>query len=201
MSIERNTAEDTCDKNRSLPPSSHESGSATIVAADGNNARSEVTGNQPLKNFQSQTNQHDNVSLQDPESTPLPPVEGDANLSFPDGGFQAWLVVFGSFCAQGAVFGLINTAAVFESYFKANQLKDYTSSEIGWIFSLYLFLVFFIGVQAGPVFDRHGARLLLAGGSICVVASLMLLSISKSKLLRRDSTPSCCSPPRQRTTR
>ena len=103
---------------------------------------------------------------------------------FPDGGFQAWLVVLGSFCAQGAVFGLINTAAVFESYFQTHQLRDYTSSQIGWVFSLYLFLVFFVGVQVGPVFDRHGPRLLLIVGSLCVVSSLMLLSISTSMFAR-----------------
>ncbi|KAK7215155.1 hypothetical protein V2G26_003158 [Clonostachys chloroleuca] len=96
-------------------------------------------------------------------------------LNYPEGGLQGWLVVFGSFCAMGAVFGLINTSAVFESYFKEHQLKEYSHSQIGWIFSLYLFLVLFIGIQVGPIFDHYGPRLLVAVGSILIVASLMLL--------------------------
>ena len=77
---------------------------------------------------------------------------------------------------MSSVFGLINSAAVFESYFSTNQLVDNTPSEIGWIFSLYLFIVFFVGIQVGPVFDRHGARVLVAIGSLAVVVSLFLLA-------------------------
>lgn len=102
-------------------------------------------------------------------------------IDFPEGGLQGWLVVFGSFCAMISVFGLINSAAVFESYFSTHQLVNHSASEIGWIFSLYLFIVFFVGIQVGPIFDRYGARLLVAVGSLLVVLSLMLLSLSKSK--------------------
>lgn len=103
-------------------------------------------------------------------------VNDDDN--FPEGGLQAWLVVFGSFCAMISVYGLINSAAIFESYFSNNQLKGYDSSTIGWIFSVYLFLVFFAGIQVGPLFDGYGPRWLVAVGSIMVVASQMLLSVS-----------------------
>ncbi|KAK3376586.1 major facilitator superfamily domain-containing protein [Lasiosphaeria ovina] len=101
-------------------------------------------------------------------------------LDFPEGGVQGWLVVFGSFCAMISVFGLINSSAVFESYFSTHQLVDNTASEIGWIFSLYLFMVFFVGIQVGPVFDRHGARALIAAGSLIIVVSLLLLSWCKT---------------------
>ncbi|OAA53503.1 major facilitator superfamily transporter monocarboxylate [Niveomyces insectorum RCEF 264] len=99
------------------------------------------------------------------------------HVTFPEGGLQAWLVVLGSFCAMFSVFGLINTAAVFESWFATHQLAAYTASEIGWVFSLYLFMVFFVGIQVGPVFDRHGPRWLVALGSVLVVASILLLGL------------------------
>lgn len=99
------------------------------------------------------------------------------HITFPEGGLQAWLVVFGSFCAMVSVFGLINTAAVFESWFSTHQLADYTASEIGWVFSLYLFFVFFIGIQVGPIFDRYGPRYLVALGSVLSVASVLLLGL------------------------
>ncbi|KAI1394198.1 MFS general substrate transporter [Hypoxylon trugodes] len=87
---------------------------------------------------------------------------GDDEDEFPEGGLEAWLIVLGSFCAMMSVYGLINVAAVFESYFSTNQLVGYNSSTIGWIFSVYLFIVFFAGIQVGAVFDRYGPRWLVA---------------------------------------
>ncbi|KAK8066787.1 major facilitator superfamily domain-containing protein [Apiospora hydei] len=104
----------------------------------------------------------------------------DDEDTFPEGGLEAWSVVFGSFCAMLSVFGIINSAAVFESYFTQHQLKGYDPSTIGWIFSVYLFIVFFAGMQAGPIFDRHGPRALVAAGSILTVASQMLLGLCTS---------------------
>lgn len=97
-------------------------------------------------------------------------------IDFPEGGLTGWLVVLGSFCAMLSLFGLINSAAVFESYFSTHQLADKTASEIGWIFSLYLFIVFFVGIQVGPIFDRFGARVLVAVGGGLIFLSLLLLS-------------------------
>ncbi|KAK4153976.1 major facilitator superfamily domain-containing protein [Chaetomidium leptoderma] len=97
-------------------------------------------------------------------------------IDFPEGGLTGWLVVLGSFSAMLSLFGLINSAAVFASYFSTHQLADKSSSEIGWIFSLYLFIVFFVGIQVGPIFDRFGSRLLVAVGSLLVFLSLLLLS-------------------------
>jgi hypothetical protein len=97
-------------------------------------------------------------------------------IDFPEGGLTGWLVVLGSFCAMLSLFGLINSAAVFESYFSTHQLAHKTSSEIGWIFSLYLFIVFFVGIQVGPFFDRFGARVPIAVGGALIFLSLLLLS-------------------------
>lgn len=117
-------------------------------------------------------------SIQTPSGTPLPsrtPSVQSMDSEFPEGGLTGWLVVLGSFCAMISVFGLINTAAVFESWFSTHQLAQYSASQIGWIFSLYLFFVFFIGIQVGPVFDAYGPRYLVAVGSGLMVASLLLL--------------------------
>ncbi|KAK3290792.1 major facilitator superfamily domain-containing protein [Chaetomium fimeti] len=97
-------------------------------------------------------------------------------IDFPEGGLTGWLVVLGSFCAMLSLFGLINSAAVFESYFSTHQLAHKTASEIGWIFSLYLFIVFFVGIQVGPFFDRFGARVPVAVGGALIFLSLLLLS-------------------------
>uniref|UniRef100_A0A0B7KPJ7 Major facilitator superfamily (MFS) profile domain-containing protein n=1 Tax=Bionectria ochroleuca TaxID=29856 RepID=A0A0B7KPJ7_BIOOC len=168
MEFAPNNAEETCLKNHQR-----------LAIKDGHDQHTEGMGMKgPAFNhhYYQSTNEINSDSTDSPE--PAASTSCD-EPSYPEGGLQGWLVVFGSFCAMGAVFGLINTSAVFESYFKEHQLKEYSHSQIGWIFSLYLFLVFFIGIQVGPIFDHYGPRLLVAVGSILIVASLMLLSISE----------------------
>ncbi|KAH8769175.1 major facilitator superfamily domain-containing protein [Diaporthe sp. PMI_573] len=102
--------------------------------------------------------------------------QGDhCSMTFPEGGREAWGVVFGSFCLFMSVFGIINTSAVFQSYFLENQLKQYSPSEVGWIFSTYLFVVYFVGLGVGPVFDHHGVREIVFVGSSVMVASPFIL--------------------------
>ncbi|KAF2839453.1 MFS general substrate transporter [Patellaria atrata CBS 101060] len=98
---------------------------------------------------------------------------------YPEGGLQAWLVVLGSFLGMFACFGLMNSIGIFQAYLMRNQLSNYSSSTIGWVFSLYVFLSFFCGIQIGPVFDKHGPKLLLFSGSVLLVASLLLLGLCK----------------------
>ncbi|KAI3391296.1 hypothetical protein diail_7627 [Diaporthe ilicicola] len=106
-------------------------------------------------------------------------MSASSALTFPEGGLHGWLAVVGSFCAMLSVFGIINSSAVFESYFSTHQLANHSASQIGWIFSIYLFCVFFVGIQVGPIFDRYGARWLVATGSLLIVLSLMLLGLCK----------------------
>ncbi|KAJ0123652.1 uncharacterized protein J7T55_012118 [Diaporthe amygdali] len=98
------------------------------------------------------------------------------STTYPEGGREAWGVVFGSFCLFMSVFGVINTSAVFQWYFLDNQLKEYSPSEVGWIFSTYLFVVYFVGLGVGPVFDQQGAGGLVFVGSSFMVASPFILS-------------------------
>ncbi|KAI9148961.1 Riboflavin transporter MCH5 [Paramyrothecium foliicola] len=133
------------------------------------------------------------------DAAPDPPTKtehglADAEMVYPEGGLRAWSVVLGSFCIMLCVFGVINSAAVFELYFKQHQLSSYSRAEIGWIFSLYLFTVYFVGILVGPVFDRFGHRYLVLAGSVCMVGGPMLLSFSSgglrgcALLLRAGST-------------
>jgi hypothetical protein len=122
------------------------------------------------------------TALTTPVSSPAASVHL-VNSDYPEGGLSGWLVVFGSFCAMLSVFGLINTAAVFESWFSTHQLKQYSPSQIGWVFSLYLFFVFFIGIQVGPAFDAYGPRCLVAVGSFLMAASLFLLGFCTGKTI------------------
>ncbi|KAE9974280.1 hypothetical protein EG327_008817, partial [Venturia inaequalis] len=101
---------------------------------------------------------------------------GDATV-YPEGGLQAWLVVLGSFCGMLSSFGFMNSIGVFQGYLSTHQLKDYSEGTIGWIFSVYVFLAFFGGLQIGPVFDAKGPFWLILAGSIVFTLSIFLMSI------------------------
>ena len=96
----------------------------------------------------------------------------DCGNSYPEGGFRAWLVVYGSFSGMTASFGLMNTIGTFQAYLSTHQLAHLDPSTTGWIFSLYNFLSIFCGVQIGPIFDSKGPRALVAAGTVCLVGGM-----------------------------
>ncbi|KKY32349.1 putative riboflavin transporter mch5 [Diaporthe ampelina] len=98
--------------------------------------------------------------------------------SYPEGGLRAWLVVLGAWLALLSSLGLMNTLATFQTYVTTHQLRHYDEGTVGWIFSIYTFVVFFGGLFIGPLFDKHGPRWLVLTGTVSVGASLMLFSVS-----------------------
>jgi len=69
--------------------------------------------------------------------------------AYPEGGWKAYSVLFGAWCALLPASGFLNSIGSLQVYLHLNQLKDYSESEIGWIFSVFAFLFFFGGLQAG----------------------------------------------------
>lgn len=96
----------------------------------------------------------------------------------PDGGWQACLVAFGSFTAIVATFGVSAAVGTIQQYVASHQLSDYSTSSVGWIFSVQLFLFYFVGIQVGPIFDTYGLPPLLFPGCICWCLAIMFLSES-----------------------
>lgn len=115
------------------------------------------------------------------------PIETETNLSpsatqaslapeFPEGGLQAWLVVAGAWCIMFSTYGLTNSAGIFQSYWEGHQLSSSSSSTIGWIPAVNVFLILILGVQVGPMFDKYGPRWLLWSGALGYVVSLVLIA-------------------------
>lgn len=98
-------------------------------------------------------------------------------VTYPEGGWEAWLCILGSFMGLVAALGMMNSVGVYHSYLAEHQLRGYSESTISWIFSMYIFLSFFCGLQIGPIFDAHGPRLLVLAGSILLCLSMFLLGI------------------------
>lgn len=58
----------------------------------------------------------------------------------PDGGFQAWSVVVGVWCAAFASFGWLTSIGVFQEYYQNVLLKE-SPSTTSWIPSLQVFFM------------------------------------------------------------
>ncbi|KAI0191160.1 major facilitator superfamily domain-containing protein [Xylaria flabelliformis] len=106
-------------------------------------------------------------------------IEMDDESAYPEGGTEAWLVVLGAWCAMIPSMGLLNTLAILQAWVSENQLPHLPESSVGWIFSTYAFFLYFTGAQTGPIFDAYPVRMLVIPGSIGIVASMFLFSVSK----------------------
>jgi hypothetical protein len=68
---------------------------------------------------------------------------------YPEGGLQAWLVVLGAFCTLLPSMGIINTMGILQARVSQHELVGYSEANVGWIFSIHAFIVFFFGAQVG----------------------------------------------------
>ncbi|OJJ99062.1 hypothetical protein ASPACDRAFT_29820 [Aspergillus aculeatus ATCC 16872] len=98
----------------------------------------------------------------------------DTNEHFPDGGLRSWLVVLGSSLLVLASYGLMNSVGVLQSHLETHQLASYTSSTVGWVPGLYMFMMLAGGVFVGPLFDTYGPKALVIAGSTIYVVALFL---------------------------
>ena len=96
--------------------------------------------------------------------------------TFPDGGLRAWSVLFGCSMMSLLTFGFLNGYGTFQGYYQLHQLSDRTPSEISWIGSVQLFLMFSGGLLFGRLFDLYGPRWLLFTGSCLIVLSDITVS-------------------------
>lgn len=73
----------------------------------------------------------------------------DEDVGYPEGGTEAWLVVFGAWCAMVSSMGLLNTLAVLQAWVLEHDLSGMSESTVGWIFGAYGFFLYFCGAQVG----------------------------------------------------
>lgn len=66
-----------------------------------------------------------------------------------ESGWQKYAVGVGAWCALFPCAGILNTMGTFQSYLATHQLAEHSQQQIGWIFSMYAFLLVFGGAQVG----------------------------------------------------
>lgn len=103
-------------------------------------------------------------------------LQNDLNIPVHfEGGRRARIVVFGSFCALTGGLGLMNSIGVYQAWLADNQLRHVEEGHRGWIFGLYNFMVFFCGVQIGPLFDAYGPTWLMLTALALYIATFVSL--------------------------
>ncbi|KAF3914325.1 hypothetical protein AA313_de0203513 [Arthrobotrys entomopaga] len=106
-------------------------------------------------------------------------VKNDSSAPVPpDGGLKAWLQVFGAFFLFVATWGFVNAFGVYQNYYSTARLSETPVTDISWIGSIQGFLLLFVGVLTGPLYDKGHFRILLYTGTILVVFGIMMTSMA-----------------------
>ncbi|KFY81287.1 hypothetical protein V500_11548 [Pseudogymnoascus sp. VKM F-4518 (FW-2643)] len=94
----------------------------------------------------------------------------------PDGGWSGWMQVAFSHLVMMNTWGAINSFGVFQTYYVTALNRS--PSDISWIGSIQVFLLFFIGTFTGRLTDAGYFRPVFLAGSFLVVFGLFMSSLS-----------------------
>ncbi|OLN87648.1 Riboflavin transporter MCH5-like protein 6 [Colletotrichum chlorophyti] len=92
----------------------------------------------------------------------------------PDGGVTAWMAVFSAHLVIMNTWGIVNSFGVFQSYY--TTLLSRPPSDIAWIGSFEVFLLFFISTFSGRLTDAGYFRHLFAAGFLLVLLGMFATS-------------------------
>ncbi|KAK3946110.1 major facilitator superfamily transporter [Diplogelasinospora grovesii] len=93
-----------------------------------------------------------------------------------DIGLRSWLAVFGASVALFCTVGFLNAYGVFQEYY-TTFLSDRSASDISWIGSLSIFLLYVGSPFGGVLVDRIGPSIPLCVGSVGLLLSLFMTSL------------------------
>ena len=94
----------------------------------------------------------------------------------PDGGFFAWTQVFLGHLVVTCTWGFVTSFGCFQTYYTESLGRP--PSDISWIGSVQVFLLFFVGIFSGRTSDAGYFKTLMVVGSVLEVFSIMMASLS-----------------------
>lgn len=93
----------------------------------------------------------------------------------PDGGLKAWLVVASGFFIIMNTWGVFVSFGVFQSYYITMLQRD--PSDISWIGSFEIFLLFFLGIPVGRLTDAGYFLPLVISGAFMTIFGTFMTSL------------------------
>ncbi|RDW73651.1 hypothetical protein BP5796_07093 [Coleophoma crateriformis] len=94
----------------------------------------------------------------------------------PDGGWRGWLQAALGHLVIMNTWGFINSYGVFQTYYV--QMLDRPQSDISWVGSVQVFLLFFIGTFTGRLTDAGYFHLVFALGTLLYAIGIFMVSLS-----------------------
>ncbi|KAK1756781.1 putative MFS monocarboxylate transporter [Echria macrotheca] len=90
---------------------------------------------------------------------------------------HAVLTVFGATLSLFSTVGFLNAFGVFQDYYKTHTLRDRSESDISWIGSVAIFLIYGGAPFSGFLVDRFGPRWLLLVGAVGQLVAVFMTSL------------------------
>ncbi|BDD63257.1 hypothetical protein MPDQ_001881 [Monascus purpureus] len=94
----------------------------------------------------------------------------------PDGGIKAWTQVALAHIVTFNTWGYIASFGVFQTYY--TQTLGHPPSDISWVGSVQIFLLFFVGIFSGRATDAGLFKATLVTGAVLEVFSIFMTSLS-----------------------
>ncbi|KAE9366249.1 putative MFS transporter [Stipitochalara longipes BDJ] len=95
-----------------------------------------------------------------------------------DGSLEGWTCVIGGWFALFATFGWLNCMGIFQTYYEQALLSQYSASDISWIFTTQLFLMWSGGAMFGRIIDTYGTKWIAIICTIACTFFVCMLSLS-----------------------
>ncbi|TDZ75089.1 Aspyridones efflux protein apdF [Colletotrichum trifolii] len=92
----------------------------------------------------------------------------------PDGGYSAWMAALGAHFIFMDTWGFVNSWGVFQTYYV--EMLGRPPSDVSWIGSFQVFLLFFVGVFSGRYTDAGYFRVLYLAGAVLILAGTFATS-------------------------
>ncbi|RDK38383.1 putative MFS transporter [Aspergillus phoenicis ATCC 13157] len=96
----------------------------------------------------------------------------------PEEGVQGWICVVGSCLSLFCTYGFLSAIGVFQTVYEETTLKEYSPSDISWIFTVELCLMWALGPIYGRILDTYGPAPVLYPCSFLCVLSLCMTSLA-----------------------
>ncbi|KAF6752787.1 major facilitator superfamily domain-containing protein [Ephemerocybe angulata] len=148
-------------------------------ALSSTNEKSSFEGGSSLETKESSQNVTVSTAAPDLESGCNSPSSQELTPApeFSEGGLRGWLSVLGGAIMSFCTFGVVQSFGVYQDYYTRVSLSEKTASEISWIGSAQVFLLFAIGLPAGKLMEMGYYRHTTIAGTLIYSISMFMLSL------------------------